>query len=117
MTNFEKMTKIEKFQMAQEIVGANGENQELVAFLQNEINMLENKYAKRKTSMSKTQSENEVIKTEILEKMENDTKYRASEIGLMLGISQNKASALLNAMVKVGNLKKVSEKRITYFVK
>ena len=64
---------------------------------------------------TKTQRENEAMKEDFWAYVsENDAK-RASEVAVYFGVSGQKASALLNALVKEGRLDKVTEKRVTYF--
>ena len=82
-------------------------NDEIKEFAQLQIEKLDSKNAKRKTTESKTQKENKDIKTSLLAIMEKDKVYTASEIAGMKieGItSTQKASALLRQMVETGTL-------------
>ena len=88
MTN---MTKREFFEavMALENVDA-----ELVLFAENEINKMNERNAKRKSTPSKTAIANEPIKAQIVEVL-TETPQSASEIAEKVGISTQKCSALL----------------------
>ena len=82
-------------------------NDEIKEFAQLQIEKLDSKNAKRKTTDSKTQKENKAIKTSLLATMEKDKIYTASEVAGMEieGItSTQKASALLRQMVETGTL-------------
>lgn len=80
---------------------------EIKDFAKSQIEKLDNKNAKRKTTDSKTQKENKAIKTSLLATMEKDKVYTASEVAGMEieGItSTQKASALLRQLVEEGKL-------------
>lgn len=80
---------------------------EIKEFAQLQIEKLDSKNAKRKTTESKTQKENKDIKKTLLATMEKDKVYTASEVAGMEieGItSTQKASALLRQMVETGTL-------------
>lgn len=82
-------------------------NDEIKEFAQLQIEKLDSKNAKRKTTDSKTQKENKAIKETLLATMEKDKVYTASEVAGMEieGItSTQKASALLRQMVETGTL-------------
>lgn len=80
---------------------------EIKDFAKSQIEKLDSKNAKRKTTDSKTQKENKAIKESLLTIMEKDKVYTASEVAGMEieGItSTQKASALLRQMVETGTL-------------
>lgn len=80
---------------------------EIKDFAKSQIEKLDNKNAKRKTTDSKTQKENKAIKTSLLATMEKDKVYTASEVAGMEieGItSTQKSSALLRQLVEEGKL-------------
>ena len=82
-------------------------NDEIKEFAQLQIEKLDSKNAKRKTTDSKTQKENKAIKEALLATMEKDKVYTASEVARMEieGItSTQKASALLRQLVETGTL-------------
>lgn len=82
-------------------------NDEIKEFAQLEIEKLDIKNAKRKSTESKTQKENKAISETILATMEKDKVYTASEVAGMeiKGItSTQKASALLRQLVGTGTL-------------
>ena len=84
------MTKREMFEA---IVNGNVTD-EVVKMAENEIAKMDERNAKRREKPSKTAKENEPIKEKILEVL-TDTPMVASEVGELVGISTNKASALL----------------------
>lgn len=76
-------------------------------FAKSQIEKLDSKNAKRKSTDSKTQRENKAIKETLLATMEKDKVYTASEVAGMEieGItSTQKASALLRQLVETGAL-------------
>ena len=80
---------------------------EIKDFAKSQIEKLDSKNAKRKTTDSKTQKENKAIKESLLATMEKDKIYTASEVAGMEidGItSTQKASALLRQLVETGAL-------------
>lgn len=76
---------------------------EMNDFARLRIEKLDEKNEKKKTT-SKKKTENSEIKEQILAQMANDTEYKASEIGEMMGFSTQKASALLVQLTKDGIL-------------
>ena len=130
-TNANKVTKLQKFEMLRnwiaEIENAaidesieltEGQPEELtmlIEFIDNEMELLRNKRAKAKSAQTKNQKENEGIKAKILEVLFVDTGMTATEVGNELGISVQKASALLNQMAKAGTIVKVIDKKKSLF--
>lgn len=70
---------------------------------QENLDKLDARNDKRKNTMSKTQKENEGTMTEILKLLADDAAV-ASEIGTILGISTQKASALCRLLVSEGKV-------------
>lgn len=70
---------------------------------------------------TKTQIENEEIKADILEIMVEGTNYTCTQIMKSLNdervTSQQKCSALMNALAKEGKVTKIIDKKTTYFSK
>ena len=64
---------------------------------------------------TKTQKENEGLKEDMWAYVSENGAKRANEVAIYFGISGQKASALLNTLVKDGRLEKYAEKRVTYF--
>ena len=61
---------------------------------------LDKRNAQKSATMTKTQKENEVLKAEMLEKLEKGKGYLAAEIGAIMGFSTSKATALASQLVK-----------------
>ena len=110
-----KITKIEVLTMmaADENIKA---NKVFADFIAHEIELLENKSAKRKAT--KTQAENVGIKTEILKALEGSTGMTVSQIMPLVSdgaYTNQKISSLLRQLVESGEVVRYSEKRVAYF--
>lgn len=92
MTQREFFTKVIEANISEEITA---KAQELIAGL-------DKRNAQKSATMTKTQKENEVLKTEMLEKLEKGKGYLAAEIGVIMGFSTSKASALAKQLVDEG---------------
>ena len=75
-------------------------NEEIKAFAQEQIDKLDSKNEKRKNTQTKTQKENEGIKTSIVNLIEENGSMVASVIATKLNISTQKASALCKQLVE-----------------
>ena len=110
-----KMTKKEMYAVLRDVVlGSSAElKDEMVSFIDHEVELLSNKktYSRGKT---KTQIENDSLKNQIVIELEV-APYRAGEIAEKMGISQNKATALLSQLVNEGRATRTVEKKIAYF--
>ena len=90
---------------------------EIIAYIDNEISLIEKKAEKAKTQKSKTQKENEVFKAEILAVLENQTSPLPINdiIGMsetFSGFSCQKMSALLKQLVDSGKInRQIIEKK------
>ena len=90
---------------------------DIIAYINNEIGLLEQKAEKAKTQKSKTQKENEVFKAEILAVLENQTSPLPINdiIGMsetFSGFSCQKMSALLKQLVDSGKVnRQIIEKK------
>ena len=86
-------------------------------FLRHEIELIEAKKANKKPT--KAQEENEKLKAEIVEVIGTQaltvSAVWKSKDEWILNYSNQKFSALMNAMVEEGRLKKVTDKRVSYF--
>ena len=105
-----KMTYVDAINFA-----LNGEINEEV---REKLEALKGQLAKRNSGNrkpSKTQRENESLKENIFAYVSENGAKRANEVAIYFGISGQKASALLNALVKDVWLEKFAEKRATYF--
>ena len=88
------MTKMTKREFFEAVMALENVDAELVLFAENEINKMNERNAKRKSTPSKTAIANEPIKAQIAEVL-TDTPQSASEIAEKVGISTQKCSALL----------------------
>ena len=81
---------------------ANGEmNDEVKATAEEYIAKMDEANEKRKNTLSKKQEENEAVKAQILDHLDTEAKT-ATTIGELVGISTQKASALLRQLVNDG---------------
>ena len=110
-----KITKIEVLTMmaADENIKA---NKVFADFIAHEIELLENKSARRKAT--KTQTENLVIKDNILKVLEGSTGMTVSQIMPLIGegaYNNQKISSLLRQLIEDDKVRRYTEKRVAYF--
>ena len=119
-SNSTKVTKRERFAQLMEIVKASDvENSaELVAFIEHEVELL-NKKNSRSDKPTKTQVENEAIKTQIVSILERVGKpmtvtqlLAESELA---DLSNQKVSALLTQLRKTGEVVRTVEKKVAFY--
>ena len=77
-------------------------NEELTAKAKELVAGLDKRNAQKASTQTKTQKENEVLKAEMLNKLEKGKGYLAAEIGVVMGFSTSKASALAKQLVDEG---------------
>lgn len=110
-----KITKAQMFAMIKEVEGVK-ENQAMVDFIDHELELLAKKSANKKPT--KTQEENEVIKSEILNVLDVDG-VTVSELQakseMLGGLSNQRVSALLRQLVAAGKVAKTVNKKKSYF--
>ena len=106
------MTKKEMFSKIATVCSANAE---IVEFCNHEIALLVKKNSYKSTKPTKTQIENEGLKDAILNAL--DKPMTATEIGNAVGISVNKASALLKQLHEDNSIVREVVKRKAYFSK
>jgi DNA-binding transcriptional ArsR family regulator len=129
-TNANKVTKLQKFEMLRnwitEIENAaidesieltEGQPEELtmlIEFIDREMELLRNKRNKASGKPTKSQKENEGVKEQILETLAAG-RMTATEVGNALGISVQKASALLRQLKEENKVVRIEEKKKVYF--
>lgn len=106
------MTKKEMFSKIATVCSADAE---IVEFCNHEIALLVKKNSYKSTKPTKTQIENEGLKDAILNVL--DKPMTATEIGNAVGISVNKASALLKQLHEDNSIVREVVKRKAYFSK
>lgn len=106
------MTKKEMFSKIATVCSADAE---IVEFCNHEIALLVKKNSYKSTKPTKTQIENEGLKDAILNAL--DKPMTATEIGNAVGISVNKASALLKQLHEDNSIVREVVKRKAYFTK
>lgn len=119
-SNSTKVTKRERFAQLMEIVKASDvENSaELVSFIEHEVELLTKKNS-RSGKPTKTQVENETIKTQIVSILERIGKpmtvtqlLAESELA---DLSNQKVSALLTQLRKSGEVVRTTEKKVAFY--
>ena len=103
MAEIKTMTQREFFKKAIAIFNE-VENEEMKAYAESAIEKLDARNAKKSSTPSKTQVENESIKKEILEYLEGKSESVSSVIGLALGYSTSKISALMKQLADEGKV-------------
>ena len=95
-------------------------NPDLVAFINNELNLLAKKNSAAKTPTA-PQTLNEELKTAILAFMKPDEKYTVSafikEVPECADKSNQKISAMMVQLISENKVEKIIEKRVSYFRK
>ncbi len=114
-----KMTKKTAFALAQDALNTIDTDEARIAWdvIQKEIDRLDRVALKAKSGETKADKAKAEFRAQILDYItENDGAYRAGEIAMSFGVSTQKASAALNALVADGALIKVDgEKRTVKF--
>jgi predicted transcriptional regulator len=116
-----KMTKKEMFAMLKQVVNkmeATEENfqmkVDMLVFIDHEIDLLERKSSKSATT--KTQTENEKIMVQLQEILAEAGKpMTVTELMPLVGLSNQKISALLRIMKERGEVVKTIDKKKSYF--
>lgn len=111
------MTKRENFAELRKLAVAS-KNEELVAFIDHEVELLNKKNSYKSTKPTKTQRENEDLKVVLVGAMtaEPMTISDIQDADATLGeLSNQKISALLTQLIEAGKVVKTVEKRKAYF--
>lgn len=113
-----RKTRVEMFNAIKERVA---DNAEMVAFLDHQIELISKKSENKK--MTKTQEENEVLKSVILEVLDtngmtvSELQTKDERISVSAGISNQRVSALLRQLKLDGKVdKRVKGKKTLYFL-
>lgn len=113
MSMSKKLTKKEMFAKLKGLVG---DNADMVAFIDHEIELLDKKNGSR--SMTANQKANENIKVEILNAMEMGKSYTIGELMKLVSVESNqKLSALVTQLKNDKLVERVEIKGRAYFSK
>jgi len=80
------------------VLATDGLKAEFAEFAQAKLEALDAKNASKRNSLTPTQLENEVLKGKFVEMANAETAYAASAVAEMLGVTTQKASALMRAL-------------------
>ena len=120
MANTKKMTKRDYFNALLNITEVKA-NPELVKFVEHELELLAKKNASGEGKQTATQKENEIIKSGIVEELENEPERlftiteMIKEFDCCKPFVNQKISNLANQLVKEGRIAKIEEKRKSFF--
>lgn len=118
-TKAKKMTKKDYFNALLTIPEV-GTNEALVAFIEHEIDLLENKNKGDKKPTA-TQTANNGIKEAILNSMEDKMLYTITDLQKKVPecaeLSNQKVAALVRQLIEAGQVERIEEKRKAYFRK
>lgn len=107
------MTKREMFT---KIATVCANDQEIVDFVNHEIELLNKKNASASKKATKNQIANEGIKNDILDVLKDaDSAMTATQIAESMGLSVNKVSALLKQLIEDNSVTREVIKRKAYF--
>lgn len=111
-----KVTKKMRYEEMKAIFEAQGDTVH-AEFCQHEIELLNKKNSKTSGKLTKTQKENEAIKTEILEGLEGKMTITdmTKKIPAIEGMTNQKVSALVRQLVKEEKVVRTEEKGRAYF--
>lgn len=114
------MTKVAKFNALAEMIGADAvfeDGTKVADFLAHEVEMTNKRNARKSMSPTKTQKENEEIKTKILDTLTDTSDgMTASEVAKTLDLnSPQKATALLKQLIDEGKVTKGKVGKATVF--
>ena len=107
-----------KREMYDVIAKAMADNEEVVAFCNHEVELLDKKASYKSGKPSKKSIENEGVKEAILKALgESETPLTIAEINAVLdmGYTSQKVSALLTQLIKAEKVVKTYEKKVPYF--
>ena len=110
-----KITKAQMFAQIREVVA---DHEDMVEFIDHELELLAKKSASKKPT--KTQEQNEVLKADIIEVLRTfENGATASEVlgasEKFAGLSNQKISTMLNQLVKIGTVEKTTDKKKSIF--
>ena len=122
-SNSTKVTKRERFSQLMEIVKASEveNSSELVAFIEHEVELL-NKKNSRSDKPTKTQLENEALKTQIMSVLKSVGRpitvtqlLKETELADNPNLSNQKVSALLTQLRKADAVVRTVEKKVAFY--
>ena len=123
MAKNKEMTKVNALTIALELVenSAHAEKEAVANKIRKEIENLSKKSAKASGELTKTQKDNLVLATQMLDWMESNHAYSISELSkncpAILGATPQKIRPLLTGLIKSGTVVRTEEKGKPLFTK
>lgn len=114
-----KVTKEMQYNAIKAILEEQGKT-ELVNFVEHEIELVRNKNTRKNGKPTANQLANVELMNRIYDTMEEDKRYRVSEIGkfdFLTDYTINKVNALVRGLKLDGRVVKTEEKSVSYFTK
>lgn len=115
-----KITKKENFTNIQNILTQHGYN-DLAEVMAHEIELLEKKSSNKDKAPTKTQVENEKLKSVMLDYMTPGFKYTITNLITIVPDLRDKTNQKVNSLVtqlkNAGQVERIEEKGVAYFVK
>ena len=106
------MSKVEMFEAIKAVVA---DNEEMVFFINHEIELIQKRNAYKSNKPTKKQTENLAIKEAIKDMLANAEGMTATEVATAVNVSPAKATALLTQLVKAEEIKRTVEKKVARF--
>ena len=110
------MTKREMYVAISEVEGVK-DNAEMMEFISHEIELLDHRRNSKSSKPTKKQVENESLKTQILDYLDEAGRATCGEIAKILDVTSQRCSALLRQLGDDGTKQvvKTMEKKVAYF--
>lgn len=109
-----KTTKKDYFNMLLEINEVTS-NEDLVNFINHELELLDKKNKTKSTELTETQKENLALGNEILEYMKDHKDITIAQIRKVWGLSSQKVTPIMNKLENENKIVRNIEKRVSYF--
>ena len=108
------MTKREYFAQIKEIVA---ENEELVAFIDHEVELLDKKNSRKSDKPTKKQVANEAMREQVIATLQdvNTDGITAVALAEAFGVSTQKMAQIVKPLVDGGTVEKYKDKKVTCY--
>lgn len=115
----EKMTIVDKYNSVRDFLVTHGADAEKIEFIDSRIALTTNKNSKRSDKPTKAQAENAILAEAVMNSLSAGNRYTVSEIQKSVTelseLSNQRATAVVRSLVRVGRLARTEEKGKAYF--